>query len=293
MTGRGPSLKLVLITGLSGAGKSNAVNCFEDLDYFCVDNLPPTFIPKFAELCAHSEGKINRVALVCDIRGGTFFDDLFEVLDQLEESGVDYDILFLEAEQEVIIRRFKETRRRHPLTGGTLSELLRQEKEVLSELRGRADHIINTSSLSPAQLKEKIARIYTEAGLKDRKILIQLVSFGFKYGLPPEADLVFDVRFIPNPFYVEHLKPLKGTDPRIRKYIYRWSVSHKYYQKIRDLLQFIIPYCVREGKSSLVVAIGCTGVRHRSVVIADDLVLFLEEQYSVNLVHRDIEKVII
>ncbi len=291
MAGLEPPLKLVLITGLSGAGKSNAVNCFEDLGYFCVDNLPPTFIPKFAELCAHSGGKINKVALVCDIRGGAFFENLFEVLDQLEGTGVNYEILFLEAEQEVLIRRFKETRRRHPLTGGTLTELLRKEKEVLSELRGRADHIINTSQLSPAQLKEKIARIYAAPELRDRKMMIQLVSFGFKYGLPLEADLVFDVRFLPNPFYVEHLKPLKGDDPRIREYIYRWSVSHKYYQKLRDLLEFTIPYYVREGKSSLVVAIGCTGGRHRSVVIANDLGRFLEDQYSVSVEHRDISKV--
>ncbi|HHX86884.1 MAG TPA: RNase adapter RapZ, partial [Firmicutes bacterium] len=279
-------MKFVLITGLSGAGKSNAVNCFEDLGYFCVDNLPPTFIPKFAELCAHSEGKINKVALVCDIRGGAFFENLFEVLDDLEGAGFNYEILFLEAEQEVLIRRFKETRRRHPLTGGTLTELLRQEKEVLSELRGKADHIINTSHLSPAELKEKISRIYAEPELRYRKMLIQLVSFGFKYGLPLESDLVFDVRFLPNPFYVEHLKPLKGDDPKIREYIYRWSISHKYYQKLSDLLEFTIPYYVREGKSSLVVAIGCTGGRHRSVVIVNDLERSLKDQYSVSVEHR-------
>ena len=184
MAGLEQPLKLVLITGLSGAGKSNAVNCFEDLGYFCVDNLPPTFIPKFAELCAHSGGKINKVALVCDVRGGDFFEDLFEVLDELEGSGIGYEILFLEADQEILIRRFKETRRRHPFTGGTLSELLCKEKEVLSELRGRAGHIINTSNLSPAQLKEKIALIYAEPELRSRKMLIQLVSFGFKYRLP-------------------------------------------------------------------------------------------------------------
>lgn len=291
MAGLEQPLKLVLITGLSGAGKSNAVNYFEDLGYFCVDNLPPTFIPKFAELCAHSGGKINRVALVCDIRGGTFFEDLFEILDELEGTGVNHEILFLEAEQEILIRRFKETRRRHPLTGGTLSEQLQTEKELLSELRGKADQIINTSNLSPAQLKEKIARIYAEPELRDRKMLIQLVSFGYKYGLPQEADLVFDVRFLPNPFYVEHLKPLKGDDPLIGKYIYRWSVSHKYFQKLCDLLEFIIPYCVKEGKSSLVVAVGCTGGRHRSVLIAGDLGRFLKDRYSVSVEHRDIDKV--
>ncbi len=284
-------LKLVLITGLSGAGKSNAVNCFEDLGYFCVDNLPPTFIPKFAELCVHSGGKINKVALVCDIRGGAFFEDLFEVLDELEGSGLGYEILFLEADQETLIRRFKETRRRHPLTGGTLSEQLCQEREVLSELRGRAGHIINTSNLSPAQLKEKIALIYAEPELRSRKMLIQLISFGFKYGLPPEADLVFDVRFLPNPFYVDHLKPLTGDDPRVKKYVYRWSGSHKYYQKLCDLLDFTIPYYVQEGKSSLVVAIGCTGGRHRSVAIAGDLGQYLGDRYSVNVEHRDVDKV--
>lgn len=283
-------IQLVIITGLSGAGKSKAVDCFEDLGYFCVDNLPPMFIPKFAELCAHSDGKINKVALVCDIRGGAFFENLFEALGDLEGIGFDYEMLFLEADEEVLIRRFKETRRRHPLSGHSLAESIQKERTALSELRGKADIIINTSDLTPAQLKDKIAQYYTKPDQRLQNMLVQLISFGFKYGLPLDADLVFDVRFLPNPFYVDQLRYLTGEDSRVKKYLWRWMVTHKYFQKICDLLNFSLPYYAREGKTSLVVALGCTGGRHRSVVLANELQKLLGERYSVTVEHRDMNK---
>ncbi len=267
-----------------------AAGCFEDLGYFCVDNLPPTFIPKFAELCMHSRGRINRVALVCDIRGGEFFENLTGALNDLEETGFAYEVLFLEAEDEILICRFKETRRRHPLPEKSLAESLRREREALDWLRGRANSIIDTTLLTPGQLKERIAKIYAGPGQQERTMDIRLVSFGFKYGLPLEADLVFDVRFLPNPHYVAHLRQLGGGDPRVRDYVMRWGATHKFLQKIRDLLDFVLPYYVREGKSVLVIAIGCTGGKHRSVVLINELQTALAGRYPLWIDHRDMDK---
>ena len=241
------TLQIVLITGLSGAGKSHAINCFEDLGFFCVDNLPPTFILKFAELCLQSEGKISKIALVCDMRGGAFFNHLFEALHELEENEINHEILFLEASDEVLLRRYKETRRRHPLSDMGLLEAIQAERLALGELRGKADKIIDTSLLAPRDLKKKIFEIY-EPGQRERGMPVLLVSFGFKYGMPLDADLVFDVRFLPNPHYVEHLRSLTGKDARVKDYLWRWMVTHKYFQKLQDLLEFSIPYYIREGK---------------------------------------------
>ncbi len=287
---RDDAIQVVLITGLSGAGKSNAINCFEDLGFFCVDNLPPTFIPKFAELCLQSGGKISKVALVCDMRGGAFFSHLFEALQELEENQIDHEILFLEAADEVLLRRFQETRRRHPLSNGGLLEAIRAERLALSELRGKADKIIDTSPLSPRDLKVKIYELY-EPGQRERSMPVLLVSFGFKYGMPLDADLVFDVRFLPNPHYVDQLRPLTGEDSRVKDYLWRWMVTHKYIQKLQDLLEFSIPYYVREGKAQLLVAIGCTGGRHRSVALAIELGRILADRYRIQIDHRDIDKV--
>lgn len=284
------TIQIVLITGLSGAGKSHAINCFEDLGFFCVDNLPPTFIPKFAELCLQSGGKINKIALVCDMRGGAFFDHLFEALCELEENELNHEILFLEARDEVLLRRYKETRRRHPIPRMGLLEAIRAERVALGELRGKADKIIDTSDLKPQDLKKKISEIY-EPGQHERGMPILLVSFGFKYGVPLDADLVFDVRFLPNPHYVEHLRPLTGEDPRVKDYLWQRSLTHKYFQKLRDLLEFTIPHYAREGKVQLVVAIGCTGGKHRSVALANELGRILAGHYRVHLEHRDIDKV--
>ncbi|MBW6463998.1 MAG: RNase adapter RapZ [Dethiobacteria bacterium] len=281
------TIRLVLITGLSGAGKSHALNSFEDLGYYCVDNMPPTLIPKFAELFSQSENK--KVALVCDMRGAAFFEDLFEALHELENCGVDYEILFLVADEDVLIRRYKETRRRHPMGSISLPEAIQKEREALSELRGRANQEIDTSNMKPWELKAKIVEIY-EPEQRDRNMQIRIISFGFKYGLPPDADLVFDVRFLPNPHYVDHLQPLTGEDEKVKEYLWRWPETVKYYEMVKDLLQFSIPFYVKEGKTSLVITIGCTGGKHRSVVLADELGRALGSKFNLIVEHRDIYK---
>ncbi len=280
-------IRIVLITGLSGAGKSHALNCFEDLGYYCVDNMPPTLIPKFAELFLQSENK--KVAMVCDMRGAAFFEDLFEALRDLEEQKVDYEILFLVASDEVLIRRFKETRRRHPLGNLSLPDAIQKEREALSELRGRANQEIDTTSLKPWELKAKIVQLY-EPEQRDKNMQIRIISFGFKFGLPPDADLVFDVRFLPNPHYVEHLQPLSGEDEQVRDYLWRWGETDKYFRMLVDLLEFSIPFYVKEGKTSLVISLGCTGGKHRSVVIADELGKMLGSRFNLLVEHRDIHK---
>ncbi len=285
-------VQFLLITGLSGAGKSNAVGFLEDLGYFCVDNLPPSFIPKFAEMCMQSEGKINRVALVSDIRGGEFFSQLFESLDQLENMGFEYEILFLEADDDALVRRFKETRRKHPLAeGGAISDSISREREMLSEIRGKADNVINTSALTPAQLKERIFDLYSPER-REKNVYVTIISFGYKYSLPMDADLVFDVRFLPNPHYVEHLRSLPGHDQEVYNYLWKWSVTHKFFQKLVDLLEFLLPHYVKEGKSHLVIAVGCTGGRHRSVAVAEETARFLEDKgFRLSVEHRDLQKV--
>ncbi len=281
------AMRVVLITGLSGAGKSHALNCFEDLGYYCVDNMPPTLIPKFADLFLQSENK--KVALVCDMRGAAFFEDLFEALQELEKSKADYEILFLVADDEVLIRRFKETRRRHPLGNLSLPEAIKKEREALSGIRGKASQEIDTSSLKPWELKARIVELY-EPEQREKNMQIRIVSFGFKYGLPLDADLVFDVRFLPNPHYVDQIKSLTGEDDQVKEYLWRWGETSSYFTKVKDLLEFSIPFYVKEGKTSLVVTVGCTGGKHRSVVIADELGQALGSRFSLNVEHRDIYK---
>lgn len=280
--------RFVIITGLSGAGKSEAVRAFEDMGFFCVDNLPPTLIPKFAELVAQSDGKINNIALVVDIRSREFFDRLSGALDALEEMGVTYEILFLEASDEVLVRRFKETRRRHPLSaeGGVL-EGIEEERRRLEEIRGRATRIIDTTALPPRQLRERIMNAFARASQKERLDVV-VVAFGFKYGIPMDADLVFDVRFLPNPHYVESLRPLTGDMEPVREYVFQSPVTRRFLQKLFDLMAFLLPHYVKEGKTQLVVGIGCTGGRHRSIAIADRLAGFLKERgYSASVEYRD------
>ncbi len=281
------NMRIVLITGLSGAGKSHTLNCFEDLGYYCVDNMPPTLIPIFADLFAQSENK--KVALVCDTRGAAFFEDLFEALRELDKREIDYEILFLVADDEVLIRRYKETRRRHPMGDISLPDAIKKEREALSELRGKASREIDTSYLKPWELKVRIVEIY-EPEQRDKNMQVRIISFGFKYGLPPDADLVFDVRFLPNPHYVDHLKPLTGEDDQVKEYLWRWAETSEYFQKVRDLLEFSIPYYIKEGKASLIVAIGCTGGKHRSVVISEELGRVLGSRFNLAVEHRDIYK---
>lgn len=286
------NIRFVIITGLSGAGKSQAIRSFEDLGYFCIDNLPPMLIPKFAELASQSGGKINRIALVSDIRGGDFFASLQEALEVLGDVGLDYEILFLEADDDVLIRRFKETRRRHPLASmGSIAEGIKEERKLLADIRSRADKLIDTSQLSPQELKEEITTLYAPDS-EQENILITLVAFGFKYGIPLDADLVFDVRFLPNPHYVEHLRPLTGNDESVKNYVWKWSITYKFFQKLMDLITFLIPCYVKEGKPQLVIAIGCTGGKHRSVSIVNELEKILKgKNYPVIKEYRDINKV--
>ena len=221
-------LKLVIITGLSGAGKTLAMRVFEDHGYFCVDNLPPALIPTFMELCSHSLKKINKIALVIDIRGGGFFDKLFESLNEMADSGYDYEILFLEASDEVLIKRYKESRRRHPLAlEGRIVEGIASERQIMSRLRDEADYIIDTSNKKPSELKEEITMRFIEQGREER-LLINLVSFGFKHGIPLDADLIFDVRFIPNPYYIDELRPCSGKDKEVKDFVMNWPESRQF-----------------------------------------------------------------
>jgi RNase adapter protein RapZ len=285
-------MAFVIITGLSGAGKSRAVNSLEDLGFYCVDNMPPTLIPKFSELCLQTNGKINNVAIVTDVRGGALFNSLFEGLDELKKQGGDYKILFLDADDAVLMRRYKETRRKHPLSepGGTISDAISQEREMLRPARERADFIIDTSNLTSAQLKERITVLFT--GDNKGSLMVNCVSFGFKFGTPTEADLIFDVRCFPNPFYVDELKHLTGLDMPVKDYVFASEETRKFVKMLFDMIDFLLPLYTNEGKSQLVIAIGCTGGRHRSVAIADALYRhILEKDIRAAVSHRDIHKI--
>lgn len=290
MSTNGQETKLVVITGMSGAGKTVAVQSFEDLGYYCVDNLPPALLPKFLELMKDSTNNVHQVALVMDLRGREFFDSLFEALDILgEEDWLDEHILFLDAKDESLVTRYKETRRSHPLAvGGLPLDGIQQERKILDELKGRAQRIIDTTDLKPRELREKILKAYTEK--KQEIFSVNMVSFGFKYGVPIDADLVFDVRFLPNPHYVTHMQPLTGLNPEVSSYVFKWSDTQKFNQKVLDLLQFMLPQHKKEGKSQLVVAIGCTGGQHRSVAIAEYFAKQLSTNYMTHVSHRDIDK---
>jgi UPF0042 nucleotide-binding protein len=283
-------IRFVTITGLSGAGKSEAMKCFEDLGYFCVDNLPPVLIPKFAELCAQSDGRINKIALVIDIRGGDFFNDVVESLESLEETGFSYEILFLESADDVLVRRFKESRRRHPLSvSGGILEGIRAERDRLGELRGKATLIIDSSNLTAKQLREIITDNYSHQPEQER-LLVTVVSFGFRNGIPLDADLVFDVRFLPNPHYVESLRELNGNRDEVSGYVLKWPVTTRFLTKLYDLMEFLGPHYIKEGKTNLIVGIGCTGGKHRSVTVANRLGEFLRTKgYRVVVNHRDIQ----
>ncbi|SHJ63473.1 RNase adapter RapZ [Paramaledivibacter caminithermalis] len=283
-------MKFVIITGLSGAGKSQAMKCMEDLGFYCVDNLPPVLIPKFAELCFSNRGEIQKIALVIDIRGRKFFNDLFKSLDQLKNNGYKYEILFLDASDETLIKRFKETRRVHPLnTEGRIIDGINSERQRLEELKLRADKIINTSDMTPGELKEEIKKVYIEG--TNNNIIISVLSFGFKKGIPLDADLVFDVRFLPNPHYIPELKEFTGNDKNVRDYVMKWPESIDFVKKLNDLIDFLIPYYEREGKYQLVIAIGCTGGKHRSVTVANILYDYLKEKgHRVKINHRDVPK---
>ncbi|MCI0182751.1 MAG: RNase adapter RapZ [Acidibacillus sp.] len=285
-------VRMLIITGMSGAGKTVAVQCLEDLGFFCVDNLPPVLIFKFSELVRQSDGTIKRVALVCDPRGGEFFETLFEALEELDEqSSVEYQILYLEADDETLVRRYKASRRRHPMAPehGRIVEGIARERDMLQEVRARANIVVNTSRLKPAELKEILAKRYGASGRGD-ELTVNLLSFGFKYGLPIDADLVFDVRFLPNPYYVEKLRPHTGQDPDVYEYVMQWPATQEFMKKLLEMIDFLLPQYSKEGKSQIVVGIGCTGGRHRSVAIAERLREHLQKSHTVMVSHRDLGK---
>ena len=281
-------MEFVIITGMSGAGKSQAMRAMEDFGYYCMDNLPPALLTKFAQLCNQSKRKIEKVAIVVDIRGGIFFEDLFKGLEGLEKEGISYKILYLDASDEVIIKRYKELRRPHPLNiEGSIVDGIAKERKLLQNVKNRADYVIDTSRLTIGMLKEEIGKIFLK-GVDLGKITISVVSFGFKHGILLDADLVFDVRFISNPHYVPELREFTGEDERVREYVFRWEQTNIFVDKVVDLLEFLIPNYIKEGKSQLVIGIGCTGGRHRSVAIANEIAKRLQKSgYRAVPSHRD------
>ncbi|MEW6573122.1 MAG: RNase adapter RapZ [Bacillota bacterium] len=284
-----PLPRLVIVTGLSGAGKTQALRCLEDIGFFCVDNLPPSLIPKFADLCAGAAAPIQRIALVVDVRGGELFDAVFEVLAEFNKESIPYEIVFLEASDETLVRRFKESRRPHPL-GGELLDSIQKERARLEELRGSAHKVIDTSDLSAQQLKEQLTILFgaEETG---RRFRITLLSFGYKYGIPLDADLVIDVRFLPNPHYLSRLRPLTGDQTPVKDYVLSQPVTVEFLTKFTSLIEFLIPLYMNEGKTMLTVAVGCTGGRHRSVAIANRLEeILVSKDYQVTVRHRDIQR---
>lgn len=284
-------MEFLIITGMSGAGKSLCVKYFEDIGYFCVDNLPPSLIPKFAEICLQGQNKMDKIALIMDIRGGSLFLELFPALESLASYGISYKILFLEAQDNVLVKRFKETRRMHPLSPeGRILDGIKEERRILQAVKDKAHFIIDTSNLTPRQLKQEILNLFVE-GKPFSGLIISVISFGFKYGVPIDCDLVFDVRFIPNPYYIDSLKNLTGNDKEVSDYVMSFHESTVFLSKLVDMLDFLIPNYVKEGKNQLVIGIGCTGGKHRSVTIANRLFDILKaKNSSIVLEHRDIDK---
>lgn len=284
-------MKFLIVTGLSGAGKTQAMRGLEDFGYFCIDNLPPALIPKFADICYQTGGKLEKVAIVVDIRGGEFFDELFNGLQTLKGMGYNYEILFLDASDEILVKRYKESRRSHPLAkNDRIINAIKRERKILSEVKSKATHVIDTTNLSARQLKEELQRIYI-IGEKFESLMITVMSFGFKYGIPIDADMVFDVRFIPNPFYIDELKNHSGNEESVKNYVLKWDETNQFISKATDMLEFLIPNYIKEGKTQLVIAIGCTGGRHRSVAISNAIFNHLKENgHAVLINHRDIDE---
>ena len=285
-------MDILIISGLSGAGKSKAASYLEDMGFYIVDNMPAAMILKFAEFCAGGNGRYDRVALVYDVRTANSFTELFDVLDKLRAMEGACRMLFLEAEPEVIIKRYKETRRRHPLADQTdcREEAVRRERELMQPVRERADYIIDTSRTSTAQLRGELLRLFGDPEEKGG-MTVSVTSFGFKYGLPLDADLVFDVRFMPNPFYIEELRPRTGLDQAVNDYVFSFQQTQDYLKRLKDLLAFSLPLYAEEGKTSLVIAVGCTGGHHRSVAVTHTLAEFIGSQgYQVSENHRDMNR---
>ena len=284
-------MRFVIVTGMSGAGKSTALKMLEDMGYFCVDNLPVPLIPKLAELFTVSGSEVQKAALGVDIRSGLSFGELERMLQELDAINMKYEILYLESSDNVLVKRYKETRRFHPLSGssGRVDEGIKRERERLGFLKKKADYLVDTSHMLTRELRQELNKIFVE-NKEFKNLYITVLSFGFKYGIPSDADLVFDVRFLPNPYYVDELRPMSGNDPEVRDYVMGNEKAGEFLDKLTDLLEFLIPNYIIEGKTQLVIGIGCTGGKHRSVTLANALFARLSqaESYGIRIEHRDI-----
>lgn len=286
-------MKFVILTGMSGAGKSTAIKMMEDVGFYCVDNLPIALLEKFVELSdLQQNAELQKVAVGIDIRSGQALEELRAVLDRIEATGATYEILFLDAEDSVLVKRYKETRRSHPLAGGErVDKGIDEERHRLAFLKERADYIIDTSQLLTRELKAELDKIFVQ-NQDYKNLFITILSFGFKYGIPADSDMVFDVRFLPNPYYVEGLRVKTGNDAQIQEYVMQFPEAHEFLHKLEDMLNFLIPNYIAEGKNQLVISIGCTGGKHRSVTLANELyrVMSVQKEYGLKIEHRDIDK---
>lgn len=283
-------MRFVIVTGMSGGGKSTALKMLEDAGFYCVDNLPVTLLEKFAELVTQPGAELTKIALGLDVRSGQSFMELPNILQNLLHKDIEVEVLFLEASERSLIRRYKETRRVHPLSPeGRVEDGVRKEREVLADIRSQATYIIDTTNLLTRELKAELERIFI-GNEEYNNLIVSVMSFGYKHGIPADADLVFDVRFLPNPYYIEELKTKTGLDKEVREYVMQFEEAGQFLDKLEDMIQFLIPYYIKEGKYSLVIAIGCTGGKHRSVTLADGLYKRLKDKghYGLKLYHRDV-----
>lgn len=284
-------MKLVVVTGMSGAGKQSAMKLLEDAGFYCVDNLPAPLISKFVELVTLPNSELSKVALGLDVRSDKSFEEINQTLENMRNGGLQYSIVFMDASDEILIKRYKETRRVHPIEGNSTEESIQKERQILADIRKQADYIFDTSSLLIRELKEELDRIFVKNEAYN-SLMVQIMSFGFKHGIPLEADLVYDVRFLPNPFYIDELKKKTGNDKEVRDYVMSFSEAGEFLDKLEDMIQFLIPNYIKEGKYRLVICIGCTGGKHRSVTLAHALYERMKDKgdYGLTLMHRDADR---